>query len=303
PRCPEGRRARSHILALGPPPRTPRQEARGSSATTEQGKGRLGWREGGPTGVWTPRSQWAALLSGRRAQSQPGWRARLLTGPGRAGLQARGVSRHRFPLRALWVPAHRQSCDPPRWRRSGVRPGLSGRTRVWCRRERGKRPRTLNTYGTVFFGTAASFSGLLANLIFRHCFKVKHDALKTYASVTTLPFLSTVVAYKFLVTDALYLGNISQENCVLRSTLVGIVCGFLYPCGLAFSKNGHLAVKYHTVPLPPKGKFLLYWLLLSQREIKGMIIPLVFQTVFGIFNGLQHYAIFESTLQKTVHED
>ncbi|CAD7680575.1 unnamed protein product [Nyctereutes procyonoides] len=156
-----------------------------------------------------------------------------------------------------------------------------------------RREKTLNIYGTVFFGTAASFSGLLANPIFRHCFKVKHDALKTYASVTTLPFLSTIVAYKFLVTDTLYLGNISQENCVLRSTLVGIVCGFLYPCGLAFSKNGHLAVK----------KFLLYWLLLSQREIKGMIIPLVFQTVFGIFNGLQHYAIFESTLQKTVHED
>ncbi|CAD7673088.1 unnamed protein product [Nyctereutes procyonoides] len=166
-----------------------------------------------------------------------------------------------------------------------------------------RREKTLNIYGTVFFGAAAGFSGLLANLIFRHCFKVKHDALKTYASVTTLPFLSTIVAYKFLVTDALYLGNISQENCVLRSTLVGIVCGFLYPCGLAFSKNGHLAVKYHTVPLPPKGKFLLYWLLLSQREIKGMIIPLVFQTVFGIFNGLQHYAVFESTLWKTVRED
>lgn len=72
--------------------------------------------------------------------------------------------------------------------------------------------RTLNTYGTVFFGTAASFSGLLANLIFRHCFKVKHDALKTYASVTTLPFLSTVVAYKFLVTDALYLGKFKFIN-------------------------------------------------------------------------------------------
>ncbi|XP_021542168.1 complex I assembly factor TMEM126B, mitochondrial isoform X2 [Neomonachus schauinslandi] len=137
----------------------------------------------------------------------------------------------------------------------------------------------------------------------KHCFKVKHDALKTYASLTTLPFLSTVATYKLLVTDALYLGNISQENCVLRSSLIGIVCGVLYPCGLAFSKNGRLAVKYHTVPLPPKGRVLLYWLLLCQTEIKAMMIPLVLQTVFGIFNGLQHYARFGSTLEKTVHED
>nr|KAF6468255.1 transmembrane protein 126B [Rousettus aegyptiacus] len=144
---------------------------------------------------------------------------------------------------------------------------------------------------------------MLANFIFRHCFKVKHDALKTYASLTTLPFLSTVVAYKLLVTDALYSGNISQENCVLRSSLIGIVCGVLYPSGLAFSKNGRLAVKYHTVPLPPKGRVLLYWMTLCQTEIKAMLIPLLFQTVFGILNGLQHYAVFESAREKTVHED
>ncbi|XP_030879182.1 complex I assembly factor TMEM126B, mitochondrial-like, partial [Leptonychotes weddellii] len=94
-------------------------------------------------------------------------------------------------------------------------------------------------------------------------------------------------------------GSISQENCVLRSSLIGIICGVLYPCGLAFSKNGRLAVKYHTVPLPPKGRVLLYWLLLCQTEIKAMMIPLVLQTVFGIFNGLQHYARFGSTLEKT----
>lgn len=67
--------------------------------------------------------------------------------------------------------------------------------------------RTLNIYGTLIFGTTASFSGMLANFIFRHCFKVKHGAVKTYASLTTLPFLSTIVAYKLLVTDALYSGK------------------------------------------------------------------------------------------------
>lgn len=127
--------------------------------------------------------------------------------------------------------------------------------------------------------------------------------MKTYASLTTLPFLSTVVAYKLLVTDALYSGNISKENCVLRSSLVGIVCGVIYPTGLAFSKNGRLAVKYHTVPLPPKGRVLLHWVMLSQTQVKGMAIPLIFQLFFGVYNGLRHYAIFESTLEKTVHED
>lgn len=166
-----------------------------------------------------------------------------------------------------------------------------------------RKDKTLNIYGTVVFGTASSFSGMLANFIFRHCFKVKHDAVKTYASLTTLPFLSTVVAYKLLVTDALYSGNISKENCVLRSSLVGIVCGVIYPTGLAFSKNGRLAVKYHTVPLPPKGRVLLHWVMLSQTQVKGMAIPLIFQLFFGVYNGLRHYAIFESTLEKTVHED
>ncbi|XP_076969534.1 complex I assembly factor TMEM126B, mitochondrial isoform X2 [Tamandua tetradactyla] len=166
-----------------------------------------------------------------------------------------------------------------------------------------RKEKTLNIYGSVFFGATAGFSGILANFIFRHCFRVNQDALKTYASLTTLPFLSTIVTYKFFVTDALYSGNISQENCVLRSSLVGIVCGVLYPSALAFSKTGHLAVKYHTVPLPPKGRILLHWLLLCQTEMKAMVIPLVFQTIVGILNGLQHYAVFESTLEKTVHQD
>lgn len=165
------------------------------------------------------------------------------------------------------------------------------------------RKNTLNIRGTLLIGTTAGFSGILANLLFRHCFKVKHDALKTYASLTTLPFLSTLVTYKFLVTDALYSDNISMEECALRSSLVSIVCGVLYPTSLAFSKNGRLAVKYHTVPLPPKGRVLHHWLMLCQTDIKAMLIPLAFQIVFGIYHGVQHYTVFQSTLEETVHED
>ncbi|XP_006865035.1 PREDICTED: complex I assembly factor TMEM126B, mitochondrial isoform X2 [Chrysochloris asiatica] len=166
-----------------------------------------------------------------------------------------------------------------------------------------RKEKTLNIYGSVFLGSTAGFSGILANFIFRYCFKVKHDALKTYTSLTALPFLSTVVTYKLFVTDALYSGNISRENCVVRSSLIGLVCGVLYPSALAFSKNGRLAVKYHTVPLPPKGRVLLHWLLLCQTEVKAMAIPLVFQMIIGSFTGLQHYAVFESTLEKTVLEE
>ena len=104
------------------------------------------------------------------------------------------------------------------------------------------------------------------------------------------------------MTDALYLGNTSQENCVLRSSPIGMACGVLYHTALAFYKNGCLAVEY-TVPLPPKGSILFYWLLPCQTERKAMVIPLIFQTVFGIFHGFQHYAIFESTFEKTVCED
>uniref|UniRef100_A0A2K6D2N7 Transmembrane protein 126B n=1 Tax=Macaca nemestrina TaxID=9545 RepID=A0A2K6D2N7_MACNE len=127
--------------------------------------------------------------------------------------------------------------------------------------------------------------------------------LKTYASLATLPFLSTVVTYKLLVIDPLYSENISKENCVFRSSLIGIVCGVFYPSSLAFTKNGRLATKYHTVPLPPKGRVLLHWMRLCQTQMKLMVIPLVFQTTFGILNGLYHYAIFEWTLEKTIHEE
>ncbi|XP_023366344.1 complex I assembly factor TMEM126B, mitochondrial isoform X2 [Otolemur garnettii] len=158
--------------------------------------------------------------------------------------------------------------------------------------------------GMVLFGTTAGSSGILANFIFRHCFKVKHGALKTYASLITLPFLSTIVAYKLFVTDALfYSDNISKENCAFRSSLIAIVCGVLYPSGLAFSKNGRLAVKYHTVPLPQKGRVLLHWMLLCQTDIKAMVIPLVFHTTFGVMNGLRDHAEFEKSLKKTVNKD
>ncbi|XP_040588001.1 complex I assembly factor TMEM126B, mitochondrial isoform X2 [Mesocricetus auratus] len=102
--------------------------------------------------------------------------------------------------------------------------------------------KTVNIYGTLLFGTSSAMSGLLANIVFRNSFKVQHEALKTCVSLTILPFLSTVITYKLFVTDALHSGNLSEENCIVRSMLIGVTCGVLYPCSLAFRKNGRLAV-------------------------------------------------------------
>lgn len=162
---------------------------------------------------------------------------------------------------------------------------------------------TLNIRGTLFFGVSSSLSGVMANLVFRYSFKVKYEALRTYASLTTLPFVATAVTYKLFVTDALQSGNISQESCVLRSSLIGVACGVSYPSALAFYKNGRLAVKYQTVPLPPKGRVMLHWLLLCQTGMKAMAVPLLFQIIFGVFNGLYHYAVCEKAYARIVPDD
>lgn len=165
------------------------------------------------------------------------------------------------------------------------------------------RPTSPYIFGTLFFGTTSATSGLLANIIFRNSFKVQHEALKTCVSLTTLPFLSTIVTFKLFVTDALQSGSISRENCVWRSVLIGVICGVTYPTALAFHTNGRLAVKYHTVPLPPKGRVILHWILLCHSRVKLMCVPLVFQTVFGILHGLFHYALSEKQRAKSVPGD
>ncbi|XP_003935109.1 complex I assembly factor TMEM126B, mitochondrial isoform X2 [Saimiri boliviensis] len=160
-----------------------------------------------------------------------------------------------------------------------------------------------NMYHITLTATTAGCTGIFTNFTFRNNFKVKHDALKTYASLATVPFLSTMVAHKLLVIDALYSDNISKENCVFRSSLIGIVCGVLQTNSLAFLKNGRLATKYHTIPLPPKGRVLLHWMLLCQTQVKLMVIPLVFHIAMGVISGLHYYTVFESTLEKTVPEE
>ncbi|XP_038169603.1 complex I assembly factor TMEM126B, mitochondrial isoform X2 [Arvicola amphibius] len=98
-------------------------------------------------------------------------------------------------------------------------------------------------FGTLYFGTTNATFGVLANILLRQSFKVQQEALKTYVSLATLPFLSTIVTFKLFVTDPLQSGNISKEDCIWRSILIGEICGVTYPTALAFLTNGRLAVK------------------------------------------------------------
>jgi complex I assembly factor TMEM126B len=93
---------------------------------------------------------------------------------------------------------------------------------------------------------------------------VKYSTLKIYVSLITLPFLSVIVTYKCLVTDALCLGNVSKEKCVLRSPLVGVACGILYRSALTFSKIDKQ--QSSITLLHCHQRVLVHWLLLCQTD-------------------------------------
>ncbi|XP_021050052.1 complex I assembly factor TMEM126B, mitochondrial [Mus pahari] len=61
--------------------------------------------------------------------------------------------------------------------------------------------------------------------------------------------------------------------------------------------------EHQTVPLPPKGRVMLHWLLLCQTGMKAMAIPLVFQILMGVFSGLHHYHVYEKTHARPVTDD
>ncbi|XP_036599812.1 complex I assembly factor TMEM126B, mitochondrial [Trichosurus vulpecula] len=144
-----------------------------------------------------------------------------------------------------------------------------------------KKDQMTYTYGPLFIGSASSFCGFLANYLFRHCMKVKQHSFQTFVPLSAIPFLTTAVAYKFLVTDPLSSGDLTMDMCILRGAFVSASCGIFHPSALAFLKNGRLAVKYETVPLPPRGRNLYHWTVLCQSAAKLMIIPMIIQTVCG----------------------
>ncbi|XP_038617918.1 transmembrane protein 126A isoform X2 [Tachyglossus aculeatus] len=113
-----------------------------------------------------------------------------------------------------------------------------------------------------------------------------------------LPFLTTTTTYQTFVTDPLNSGDLNCETCTtIRSGLVGMLIGGLYPVVLAFPINGALATIYHTSPLPQRGNILNYWITLSRPIFRKMLFPILLQTAFAFYLGSRQYRIFIKALQ------
>ncbi|XP_028904148.1 complex I assembly factor TMEM126B, mitochondrial isoform X2 [Ornithorhynchus anatinus] len=153
------------------------------------------------------------------------------------------------------------------------------------------RDRRLYAYGPLYLGSTAAVCGVLANYLLRRNMKVTQRPLKTYAPLAVIPFLSTAVVYRLLVVEPLNAGDLTQEQCVLRGGFCGLTLGAGYPTALAFLKNGRLAVKYETVPPPPRGRAILYWAMLCHPACKLMSLSVVVQLFFGGLLGYRHHEI------------
>ncbi|XP_068927099.1 complex I assembly factor TMEM126B, mitochondrial [Petaurus breviceps papuanus] len=165
-----------------------------------------------------------------------------------------------------------------------------------------KKEQIIYTYGPLYTGTTSSFCGFLANFLFRNCMKVKQHPFQTFVPLSAIPFFTTAVTYKFLVTDPLSSGDLTMDMCVFRGAFVSALCGVLHPSALAFFKNGRLAVKYETVPLPPRGRSLYHWTILCQSAAKLMVIPMIMQTVFGGHLAFLQYKIYNRIFELLEHD-
>ncbi|XP_028904150.1 transmembrane protein 126A [Ornithorhynchus anatinus] len=158
--------------------------------------------------------------------------------------------------------------------------------------------RNLLTYGSGYVGVNAGLCGLTANTFFRRILNVTQARLSASLPMAVLPFLTTTVTYQTFVTDPLNLGLLNCETCTtIRSGLVGLLVGGLYPVALALPINGALAAIYHTSPLPQRGNILNYWITLSKPVFRKMLFPVLLQTAFAFYLGSRQYGIFIKALQ------
>ncbi|XP_074073125.1 complex I assembly factor TMEM126B, mitochondrial [Macrotis lagotis] len=156
-----------------------------------------------------------------------------------------------------------------------------------------RKEQIIYTYGPLYIGTTSALCGFYANFLFRHYMKVKQHPFRTFVPLSAIPFLTTAITYKFLVSDPLSSGDLTEDMCILRGAFVSALCGVLHPSALAFFKNGRLAVRYETVPLPPVGRSLYYWTILCQSAAKLMAVPMILQVMYGGHLAFQQHKIYE----------
>uniref|UniRef100_H0XN02 Transmembrane protein 126A n=1 Tax=Otolemur garnettii TaxID=30611 RepID=H0XN02_OTOGA len=158
--------------------------------------------------------------------------------------------------------------------------------------------RHLLEYGSVYIGFNSALCGLIANSLFRRVLNVTKARIAAGLPMAVLPFLATDIAYRSFVTLPLSTGDLMCESCaVIRSGLVGLFMGGLYPVVLAAPVSLSLAASYQSAPLPEKGNILTYWVRISKPVFRRMLAPILLQTVLSAYLGSRQYKLLIKALK------
>ncbi|XP_053448238.1 transmembrane protein 126A-like [Nycticebus coucang] len=158
--------------------------------------------------------------------------------------------------------------------------------------------RQLLEHGSVYIGFNSAVCGLIANSLFRRVLNVTQARIAAGLPMAVLPFLATDIAYRSFVTLPLSTGDLMCESCaVMRSGLVGLLWGGLYPVVLAVPVNVGLAASYQSALLPEKGNIFTYWVRISKPVFRRMLVPILLQTVFSAYLGSRQYKLLIKALQ------
>ncbi|KAF5904820.1 transmembrane protein [Clarias magur] len=158
--------------------------------------------------------------------------------------------------------------------------------------------RKIFAYGPVYLGANAGLAGLIANSLYRRALNVTQGRFTSGLPMAVLPFLTTVALYNAAVSNPLLTGDLNCPTCVLlRSALIGVVGGGIYPILLALPVNAGLAARYNSTPMPEKGNILRFWTTLSKPIVRRMYAVLLLQTLFGTYLGSKHSEIYLKMLK------
>ncbi|XP_043830586.1 transmembrane protein 126A-like [Dromiciops gliroides] len=152
--------------------------------------------------------------------------------------------------------------------------------------------------GSAYAGQNAGFSGLIVDSFFQNILNVTHAHIASALPMAVLPFSSTHITYKSVISLPLSTGDLSCEVCaVIRGGKVGLIIGGLYLAVLAMPINDTLAAKYSLAPLQEKGNLWTYWISVSQPVFRKMVFPIVLQTMFAAYLGTKQYEVLIKALE------
>ncbi|OBS73248.1 hypothetical protein A6R68_12175, partial [Neotoma lepida] len=117
-------------------------------------------------------------------------------------------------------------------------------------------------------------------------FNIQYEALRTYASLTSLPFLTTIITSKIVITDALQPGFISKE------TRFGFLQIWTFGSQVSYCFTGTKRKSYYTLMVIPMANW---------DESNGSSST-VSNSIWNI-SYLYHYALYEKNTCKSVPED